>query len=167
MRQYVNRDGGTAIFILLAGIGVCLILFHYSVSNERDQARLNFRLLAEENVYTVVKQITENVTIIDAVASYFSVSDHVSRREFANFVRPFLRKNKSIQALQWVPLVPHRDRARYEAAARRDGLSGFRFKEQSRHNLPKTAGVRSDYFVVYYNEPSNHARSTADRHHDV
>jgi diguanylate cyclase (GGDEF)-like protein/PAS domain S-box-containing protein len=155
--QWVSKANGIAIVILLAGISICLILFHYSVSRERDRARLDFRLMAEKSISSVMNKITENSTTVDAIASYFNASGHVSRHEFSDFVRPFLKKNSSIEALQWVPYVPDRDRARFEAAARRDGLSDFHFKEWIRPHVSKTARRRADYYVIYYNEPLAHS----------
>jgi len=157
--QLVKRDSAASLLVLLVGLSGCVALFFYSVAKDSEQAKLHFRLLAEESISSIEKQITENSTTVAAVAAYFDASREVSRREFEVFVRPFICKNKSIRALQWVPRVLDKDRERYEANARRDGLSDFGFKDWTRSSVVRPAGVRSDYFVVYYNEPMSKNRA--------
>ena len=58
--------------------------------------------------------------------------------------------HKSIQALEWVPRVPYANRPAYEAQARSDGYIGFGFNELDRRSQAVSAGVRAEYFPVYY-----------------
>jgi len=151
--KHINSDNIISLLVLLAGISICLALFFTTISKEQDQARLHFKLLAEETTSSIVNSITENSTTVAAVASYFNASNNVDRQGFSVFVRPFLNRNKSIQALQWIPHVSIKDRKRYEESARRDGLSDFHFMEWEKPHVLRIAGIRKDYFVVYYNEP--------------
>lgn len=153
LRTLRTVDTLLPVVALLAGAGISVTIFRTSISNERNAAKLHFGLLAEENVSSVETRIAQNSAIVGGVASFFNASQSVDRREFAVFVRTFLDRNKSIHAVQWVPRVLHRDRARFEEAARRDGLPGFHFREWRSPHETQTAGIRPDYFVVYYNEP--------------
>ena len=48
--------------------------------------------------------------------AFFDSSVHVERDEFATCTKEFLRRAPEIQALAWVPRVPHSERCDYEVA---------------------------------------------------
>ena len=71
--------------------------------------------------------------VLHAIERLFVTSPEVSRTGFTTFVHPFLDRHPGIQALEWIPRVPALDRARWEAAARADGLEAFQFTERQAH----------------------------------
>ncbi|MFH0910084.1 MAG: CHASE domain-containing protein [Planctomycetota bacterium] len=108
---------------------------------------------SEERAEALQRDIETNLLELEAIgASYLSFRD-VSRREFHDFVRPFLAHNPGIQALEWIPRVRHSDRAGYEESARRDGFPEFQFTERKAQGEMVRAADREEYFPVYYVEP--------------
>lgn len=153
VKKYLDIDHLVLWIALFIAISICFLIFSYTVRNEKVCAQLQFKLLAEEQASSIYNCISRNNNVVKAVASFFNGSSTVNRKEFAIFVQPFIKDENSIQALQWVPHVLNKDRARYEKSARDDGVVGFQFKELLGSGELKPAGVRDDYFVVYYNEP--------------
>ena len=62
----------------------------------------------------------------------FRSSDFVSREEFRIFAEFIIRNQNYIQALEWLPKVPHAKRQEYEEKVRFDQLRGFQFSERSK-----------------------------------
>ena len=102
-------------------------------------------------------------TLSDTFESYFDVlysvkglfdsSEKVERQEFHIFVQRLFERHSGIQALEWIPRVTRRQRSAYEAAARRDGFSGFQITERHSQGHMVPAAQRAEYFPVYYVEP--------------
>lgn len=153
IRKLLNIDYLVQWLLLMIAVSVCILIFKYSITNERVHAQLQFKLLAEEQVSSIYNCITRNNTVVNSVASFFNGSDNVTRKKFKVFVQPFLKEDESIQALQWVPRILQKDRKRYEKNAQDDGLKDFQFKEWLKFGELKRAGTRDDYYVVYFNEP--------------
>ncbi|MHB1456801.1 MAG: sensor domain-containing diguanylate cyclase [Armatimonadota bacterium] len=139
--------------LLLIAVSVSFLIYSYSIRNESRQSQLQFKLLAKERVSSIYNRVTNNNTVVNAVASFFNSTEYVGRSEFSIFVQPFIKDNESIQALQWVPRILNKDRKRYEKSARNDGLIDFQFKQVLDSGELKPASIRDDYYVIYFNEP--------------
>ena len=58
-----------------------------------------------------------------------------------------------LQALEWVPRIASVERAKYENAARKEGLQGYQITEKDRRGQLVRAAPREEYFPVDYTEP--------------
>lgn len=122
---------------LIALIGAFLSILAYLIVAdwERQAQDIVFDRSANERIVALRESITSNLEILHSLKSLFLATENVSRGEFRRFVGHDLLRHKTIQALEWIPRVPAKERAAYEAAARRGGLPDFRFTER------KTQGV--------------------------
>jgi CHASE1-domain containing sensor protein len=66
---------------------------------------------------------------------------------------PFHSRDKSIEAVEWIPRVPGSQRQNFEAAARRNGFDNFQITESDKTGWMVPAGNRSEYFPVYFSGP--------------
>lgn len=94
-----------------------------------------------------------HVSAILSIKNLYAASNFVSRDEFRKFVMPIARQLKGVQALEWIPKVAAKDRAKFEQAARDDGIIGFTFTQRDAEGKIISAGKREDYFPIYYVEP--------------
>ena len=62
-----------------------------------------------------------------------------------------------LQNLSWLPRVHDADRARFEAAARSEGLSGYRIVEPAPDGTLETAAKRATYYPILYVDPAEAA----------
>jgi PAS domain S-box-containing protein len=81
------------------------------------------------------------------------VFDEVDRPGFREFVKPFLSRNLSIQALEWIPRIPDSQRKAYEKGAQLDGFPKFQITERKAQGEMVRASRRAEYFPVYFVEP--------------
>lgn len=91
--------------------------------------------------------------ILHSVRALFEVKPEVTRQEFRRFVNSALKRLPELQALEWIPKVPHALRQRYEEDAARDGLDGFHFTEIDAQGALIPAAERAGYLPVFYAEP--------------
>ena len=69
---------------------------------------------------------------LGSLIALFRSSNFVSREEFRIFAESIIRNQNYIQALEWLPKVPHEKRQEYEEKVRFDQLRGFQFSERSK-----------------------------------
>ena len=139
--------------VALFGAVISLCLFAAVRSWDQGRGLEVFRNSAENHFMIIKSEIDLDLQVTVSLKAFCSASSGVTRAQFRDFAAPLLLGHKSIQAVEWIPRVSRADRARYETAARRDGFSGFEFTEHGDWSEILRAGVRSEYFPVYYVEP--------------
>ena len=101
----------------------------------------------------ILSKIDSNEKNLESLIALFRSSNFVSREEFRIFTESIIRNQNFIQALEWVPKVPHAKRQEYEEKAMSDGLRGFQFSEHSQEGKMVSAEMREYYYPVYYVHP--------------
>ena len=128
---------------------VCAIVWN----QEQRSIQAAFRQAAENRLSTLKRGLETNLREFKALGSFFAGSREVERDEFRAFVRPLLAHGVAIQALEWIPRVPHSRREEYEQAAREDGLLDFQITNREAQGRMVRAAPRQEYFPVYFVEP--------------
>ncbi len=108
---------------------------------------------SKKQVHTIEEKLKTYFDIIDAIESFYNSSEFIDRKEFQTFVTPFLNKNKSIQALEWVPYTSHTKRNNYKEQAQIGGMKNYTIMEANNQGEHVIASERDYYFPVYYVEP--------------
>jgi CHASE1-domain containing sensor protein len=145
-------------FVVLALIicgGIALSIFMYgTVLNQQQIDRQGeFEATAKEYTSAIQKRIDLNLLFLNSIGSFYNGSDNVTRGEFRIFVEPFLKQLAGIQAVEWIPLVPHSQRKLFEEIACKDGIADFQITEKQSQGRLVPAADRSEYFPVYFVEP--------------
>ncbi len=91
-----------------------------------------FQLAAEDRALAVKGTFETEAAMLELVRSSLNGDAHPRRNEFRRLVTPFLSHSRSIKAVEWVPRVAESERAKFVAAARRDGIEDFRITEMGR-----------------------------------
>jgi PAS domain S-box-containing protein len=139
------------LIIVVLGILLSTAAFYAARYWEKQKIRDAFETQATERNSALEREIQINLLVLSSLQAYCSHGT-VEREAFRNFVGPLLQQHRSIEALEYIPRVPDRERASWEARARRDGLPGFRVTERGSGKL-QAASRRKEYFPVYYLEP--------------
>lgn len=105
-------------------------------------------------------RITQSTEVLRAIASFFAVQNEVSRNDFHRFVAGAVGRLPELLAIEWVPRVMGAERLACEAKARDDGFPDYHFWEEpepGKDGAPDfvPAGIRQEYFPVYYAEASD------------
>jgi serine/threonine protein kinase/CHASE1-domain containing sensor protein len=149
--------------ILVAGIvaALSLGLAAYVYARAQAAARLSFADQAQRLQAAVAERLSVPLEDSAALSGLLEASGRVTRRQFRQLTSPMLRpdpivrRRGLISALEWLPLVPDRERAALEAEARSAGLSSYRFWEMGPEGAPVTADRRPFYVPIQYMEPPN------------
>jgi len=136
------------VLTLLATLVVARDIQH----TEADRHADHFHDHVESATQTLDQNFRSLVASVQALAQFYNASEDVSADEFAAFTRPFIERQPSIQALEWVAWVPDAERSAFEARQRAAGQANFRIRERSDAGL-RPAGTRAEYFPVTQIEP--------------
>lgn len=151
-----TRHRALTIALHTLAVAVAAALLYVSASR-MDAKRVQVEF--EREADRVTNRIAENLDVykgvVESISSFYSASEHVSRADFNEFVRSTLIHNRGIHAVAWVPKVAAADRASYEQAARKEGLTDFQFQrwKQSAVWGPDNSQWTDHYFPVYFIQP--------------
>jgi len=138
------------IGLLLSSLG-----FIAAQRRQRRGIEQEVRRAASDRASALRRGLQTNLSFLESLHGFYEASDKVERAQFRQFVDHFLRlaRHPAVQALEWIPRVPHSQRARYEEEARREGLPDFQITERKTQGLMTRAADREEYFPVYFVEP--------------
>lgn len=143
-----------AIALVLSG-GILLSGFAFTVVGQRDHERalLARNLQVGTLVLSVQRSIDQQMQILYDLASLYEASERVNRYEFGRFTQRILDQDPSIKALEWIPRITKAERARYEQAARQEGLADFSIRERDDDGQLVAVSERDYYYPVYFLAP--------------
>jgi signal transduction histidine kinase/FixJ family two-component response regulator len=110
------------------------------------------RKLAQDRAEVIRGQMVRSMEVLYAVGALFETRGEVSREEFRRFVERPLARQPELQALAWDARVPGSQRGAWEARARAEGFPTFEFTEEQSEGVLIPAGLRDEYFPVFYVE---------------
>lgn len=142
-----------AILVAVLGVVLSLIVFQVMKDQDRLLAEEAIQQAAIEQVAAVEHSIISELTLLKSIIGFYHGSSFVDRDEFRIFLASILSESKSFQAIEWVPRVPHTERAKYESLAHQDGLRDFQISQKDAQGNMVPASGRDEYFPVYYIEP--------------
>ena len=135
------------------GLAVSVLVCAIAWNQEQRTIQAEFTRAAENRASALKRGIEINLNELESLGGFFAGSHDVERDEFRAFVRLFMSHRAGIQALEWIPRVPHSRRAEYEQAARRAGFPDFQITDREGQGLMVRAAPRQEYFPVHYVEP--------------
>ncbi len=146
------RAQAPALLALVAGVGLSLVAAWWVRDWERAEVHRSVVQQAEDRVEALKGQLGRSTEVLLAIESLYAARGEVSRKEFGAFVAGALARQPELQGLAWDPRVTQAERSKVEARADADGLKQFRFIEQSSRGNMAPAGMRGEYFPVYFME---------------
>jgi len=138
---------------MVLGVALSVAAFVSIELRERQVVRQEFASAAQGMFTNVRKSTDQALLLTEALHSFFSVSDEISRADFESFVLGAGDYLAGIQALQWLPRITRAERPAYEARVRAEGLEGYRITEQDAQGNIVPAGERDEYFPIHYVQP--------------
>ena len=156
MKQFLGRSKRhLPVFALVCfGIFVSAFTFVSLRSFEQGSAKAAFQRAAQERFEDVQSDLDVTIAKVVALGAFCEASYPVTRASFEEFVTPVLSSRElGIPALAWIPKVSLRNRAAFEAAARRGGLPGYEIRDRLREGETVRAADRPEYYPVLYELP--------------
>ncbi|MDY7014467.1 MAG: CHASE domain-containing protein, partial [Cyanobacteriota bacterium] len=141
-------------FVLVIGIAISATLAGTAYQWERAKTREKYARRADAIALSLQRNLDDAENVARAVAGLYTVSDRVSRDEFARFSQQILRNATGILSIGFAPRIPARDRPNYE---QQQGQPIWEWASQNEgealEKIP--AGDRADYYPTTYIEPFN------------
>jgi len=144
------------LFVILPvclAAALTILAFIYIRAGKKSQIQAEFTRKAQIMATTLDSAFQSYVDVLYSIKGLFDSSETVERQEFQIFVQRLFDRHSGIQALEWIPRLPHEQRSIYEDAARRDGFSEFQITERESQGQMVPVAKRTEYFPVYYVEP--------------
>ena len=141
----------SALIALFIGLALTALLFVSVRRVEAARQTVQFQQNAKLRINAVAGGVRDAVDQVDALRQLFATFGLLSREQFHQLSLPLRERSPQIQALGFQRLIPHRERAGYEAAMRRR-FPGFTLTELVDGRV-RRAGIRDSYLVVDYLEP--------------
>ncbi len=150
----LSRNAALALILVVAsGLGVSLVLFFTVRGWDRALFRSSFERQCQHAVTSLKMGIDTHFFVLNSLRSFYESSDKMTRQEFSQFVRGFLKRYRGIQAIEWIPRVRESERTEYEKSAQHEGFPGFRITQKNHSGRLVVAPKRQEYYPVYYVEP--------------
>ena len=132
-----------------------LYLFHQQYRSSNDLALSADQGFLEDVAIQVVNKTEKQEQVLLSTIALRRASSYVSSDEFNQFTFPLLRQNPEIRALEWAPIVSHRDRDEFVSKIRKEtGNETFEIREMSPQGSLIVAGDRNSYVCLLYTSPS-------------
>lgn len=143
-----------SLSVLVLGVFTSLYLWWGSKNNQTNEIQKIFSQQAQLISLQIQREIDLGIdNLLDLKAFYDSSPTSVGPQEFQFFTKELLKHNKSIQALEWVPLIKNQDRLTFEKKQSMD-FPSFQITEKSSEKQKMVpAQVRDYYLPVTYVEP--------------
>src|ERR1700737_4792833 len=140
-----DQDGRPGLYrpvLVAAGIGLLLSLAGaYAVGQwEARTTKVEFEGVAETQAIVMQNGMNEYISRLTALRTLFeSANEEITRSEFETFSGRLFENHPGLLRVAWVPRIKRKERAEYEAAAIRDGVSGYRIKSLGAEGSVATA----------------------------
>ncbi|MEA3210042.1 MAG: hypothetical protein QOE70_3099 [Chthoniobacter sp.] len=132
----------------LLSLAMAALLRHWEQREQREAVHQ----VAQDRVEVLRGKVMRSMEVLHAIASLYAAQGTVTRGEFRAFVADALQRQPELQALAWDPRVPGAERPAWEQRARDDGFPLFHFSEEQSEGVLVPAGVRDEYFPVFFLE---------------
>ena len=134
-------------FLIIFVTFLSIVVF-FLLKNDADtlkEANLQYKL--DKYSDAIEKSVDSDIHVLYSFESLFDIQKKVSRKNFKTFTKRVLEKHKSIEALEWVPIVSIDEIESYEKEAIKD-VKNFKIAHLTEKEF---------YYPVYYIEPyKNH-----------
>lgn len=141
------------LFIGGMGLGATLGMRSIVVQQEITRLQMEFEDSVKDHKQALTQAFELKLAVLNSVRSLYDVGGEISRQAFHDFVKPFLSGLPSIQAIEWIPRIPHFERKLREEAAVADGLKDFHITGMDANGRVHADAERDEYFPVYFVEP--------------
>jgi CHASE1-domain containing sensor protein len=100
-----------ASFLAFIAIG---LLFKISQDVHQHQRQDTFNKVKNRVTSSIQKEIDITIDKLNSLSALFKASEYVDSRTFNLFTQRILQTNSSVRALEWAPIIYHKDRVAFE-----------------------------------------------------
>ena len=126
----------------------------YQVSHwEALRVQTQFNRDTVHVISLVRKRLDAQIDMVLAVDNFMAISEEVTRRDFREFVTPWLERYPGTQNFGWSPLIRREERAAFERTVRTAHDDDFRILDRAQDGQTFPASDADVYLPITYVEP--------------
>jgi CHASE1-domain containing sensor protein len=137
---------------LLGGLAICL-LFKASQYEQQQHRQALFNQSKIEIERLILAEVDSVVNNVSSLSALFKASEYVSLTEFNLFSKSIFKRDSSVRALEWAPIVPFAQRSAFEQESSKILEQNFKIKELLANGSITLAKPRNLYAPLYYIYP--------------
>jgi diguanylate cyclase (GGDEF)-like protein len=126
---------------------VAFVAFKFSYQQEMQYIEDEFERNAMRFTSELRNSIDSNIEATNELKEFFDNSNEVSAEIFNRYTNPKLSRHPEIKALEWIPLVHHKDRVSFEARL------GTQITIPNQEREMVGSPVKEFYYPIQYLEP--------------
>jgi PAS domain S-box-containing protein len=136
------------MFITATGLILTLLIYNILLSRENLDHRNAFKQLATIKTGAIAGMLSDLEKIeIEGLARFCSGIDHIDSSAFMNY-SGYLKKNKWVQAWEWIPVVADHDRVFFEQEKHASGFINFGIWQKDKIDNRVPVSSRQEYYPV-------------------
>ena len=139
--------------VIALGALLSFSLFSLLQENHKVSVRNAFETAVANHSDAIQFGVNSYLESLYHIRSAFNATSSVDRSEFRQLVEHDLQQFPGLIALEWLPLVPGKDRQRVEVEARQQLDGDFFFADKTGQGSLQRAPQRERYFPILYAEP--------------
>lgn len=145
----------TIIVPLIISISIFIFSFH-SVKNELIEDELE-KYVYEVNdlIHHFKEDLTADIIIINATASYIQASKNTRALEFKIFANALLDRSSGLYGMSWLPKVSDNKRDAFVQDIREQGYLDFEIKSRNNKGRLQSSKTKPVYYPLTFMEPYN------------
>ncbi|MFI5347006.1 MAG: CHASE domain-containing protein [Elusimicrobiota bacterium] len=148
----LERRGRRAVAATLTATMIGIAVVHlYAVRDEEQKVLDSASQRLTDVSMTLSVGLNGHLDAVQSAAGFFNSVPEATRAQFGRFAEGVRARHPGLQALEWRPRVRDAQRGAVEAAARRDGLKDFAFRETDGRTVRPRA---PEYYPILYAEPA-------------
>lgn len=153
------RQIRSPILLITFGVSVAWMAYSLALSSDNQQVRRAIQVRATTLAGEITVGLDAKYEILYGLQALFNASKHVDADEFSLAAAGYLKRDRMIEGLEWIPRVAAEERQRYEQQAQAR-IPGFKISDAVGVGDYVAAQEADEYFPIYYLEPSNAYRES-------
>ena len=159
MLIFALRTFWLPLLTLLCGAGLSILGYFIAAQKQAGLQETRFVTSSDKSIEYLRANLHANSVSLNALKSFYEVSDNIDRSKFKKFAAPLLKDHPSLMVYAWLPEVSHSER--YEFETQLSGEYGMTapIREGDGTGVFKTSPRKSTYYPVSFGFPGKLAQS--------
>ncbi|WP_281222365.1 CHASE domain-containing protein [Photobacterium sanguinicancri] len=136
----------------IVGLVISSVFFWLFYQVETKNIEREFQDEINDKALSYYKGVKFNLESVYSLKAHFDNNEIISASSFADEAAYILSRHNKVQALEWIPRVPHSERSQVEAQGKAH-FEGYQFTERLASGVMGPATDRDYYYPVFYLEP--------------
>ncbi len=143
------------VLLMVGAIGTIISLFIYLVvsSWEFSVQKNSFEHAAIKKINLFSQEIEHYKSILKSLVNFHNSSEEITRAEFHDFVRGYIKNDNVFRAIEWMPRVTESQRELFVQAVRNEGFTQFEITQRDSDGKLVKRSPAKEYFPILYVEP--------------